>query len=167
MLDNFEQRARKFLNFIVDHNDDRRLTMWGPYRCFDGYALAHIALGRELERGRELVRETLEMMRGNFLVELARAEDKWHLADFAVHPLLRARLQYRDRFQGKEWEAVWSDFEHVLSEFVLHRYDLTENHNLLHHALRYLVGQEWPDLVLRDGRPAREHVASHRAGPCC
>jgi hypothetical protein len=158
----FESRAREFLNFVVDHHDDRRLTMWGPYRCFDGYALAHLALGRELDRARELVRETLEMMRLNFLVELARAEDKWHLADFAVHPLIRARLQFRDQTRGPAWDAVWADFERVLSEFVLHRHDLTENHNLLHHALRYLVGQEWPTLVLRDGRPAAEHMAEAR-----
>jgi hypothetical protein len=158
MAHNFEARAREFLNTIVDHHDDRRLTMWGPYRCFDGYALAHLALDRELDRARELVRQTLEMMRLNFLVELARAEDKWHLADFAVHPLIRASLLYRKRTPGAAWDAVWADFERVLGEFVLHRHDLTENHNLLHHALRYLVGQEWPDLVLRDGRRAAEHM---------
>lgn len=162
MTQTFESRAREFLNYVVDHHDNRRLTMWGPYRCFDGYALAHIALGRELERGRQLVRETLEMMRGNFLVELARAEDKWHLADFAVHPLLRARLRFRMQTRGAAWDEVWADFERVLSEFILHRDDLTENHNLLHHALRYLVGQEWPELVLRDGRPAALHLPEAR-----
>ena len=158
----FESRAREFLNYVVDHHDNRRLTMWGPYRCFDGYTLAHLALGRELERARDLVRETLEMMRMNFLAELARAEDKWHLADFAVHPLLRARLLYREQTRSAAWDGVWADFERVLSEFILHRDDLTENHNLLHHALRYLVGQEWPGLVLRDGRPAAEHVPEAR-----
>lgn len=161
-MSDFDSRAREFLSYVVDHHDNRRLTMWGPYRCFDGYALAHLALGRDLDRARELVRETLEMMRLNFLVELARAEDKWHLADFAVHPLLRARLLFRDRTTGATWDEVWADFERVLGEFVLHRHDLTENHNLLHHALRYLVGQEWPDLLLRDGRRAAEHVAEAR-----
>ncbi len=163
MPSTFESRAQEFLNFVVAHHDNRRLTMWGPYRCFDGYALAHVALDRELDRAQELVRETLEMMRQNFLTELARAEDKWHLADFAVHPLLRARLLYRDRLRGAAWDAVWVDFERVLSEFVLHRHDLTENHNLLHHALRYLVGQEWPEFVLRDGRRAVEHLPEARA----
>lgn len=161
-MSDFDSRAREFLSYVVDHHDNRCLTMWGPYRCFDGYALAHLALGRDLDRARELVRETLEMMRLNFLVELARADDKWHLADFAVHPLLRARLLFRDRTAGATWDEVWADFERVLGEFVLHRYDLTENHNLLHHALRYLVGQELPELVLRDGRRAAEHVADAR-----
>ncbi|MBI2511156.1 MAG: hypothetical protein HYV96_04210 [Opitutae bacterium] len=162
MSSSFDSRAREFLNYVVEQHDNRRLTMWGPYRCFDGYALAHLALDRDLDRARELVRETLEMMRQNFLVELARAEDKWHLADFAVHPLLRARLQFHARTIGPAWDAVWSDFEHVLGEFVLHCHDLTENHNLLHHALRYLVGQHWPDLALRDGRRAADHVAEAR-----
>ncbi len=74
MASDFASRAREFLNYVVDHHDDRRLTMWGPYRCFDGYALAHLALGRDPGRGREIVRDTLDMTRPHFPGERARAQ---------------------------------------------------------------------------------------------
>jgi hypothetical protein len=41
--------------------------------------------------------------------------------------------------------------------------DLTENHNLLHLGLRYLVAQTWPETAFSDGRLASVHLNEARA----
>ncbi|MEM1210896.1 MAG: hypothetical protein AAGI68_01225 [Planctomycetota bacterium] len=71
----------------MDHADNPSDTMWGLYRGFDGYALGEKAIGDRL------LSDALAMMSQNFADERADPGYKWHLADFAVHPLLRAFWQ--------------------------------------------------------------------------
>lgn len=151
--DRFEDRANAFLRYVADHGDMAIVdTFWGAYRCFDGHALACLVVGQH-ERARDLLKQTLEMMRANMSVEMSDpAREKWHLTDFALHPLLRSyRLFGTNRWP--EWQALL-DF---LPAFRLHFGDLTENHNLLHLVIRYLFGAILPDTPFCDGRTGRDH----------
>ncbi|MEM1026892.1 MAG: hypothetical protein AAGJ38_02310 [Planctomycetota bacterium] len=141
-------------------------TVWGPYRCFDGYALAAYALENH-ELGADLLGQTLDMIDANFAEEDADPLAKWHLADFAIHPLLRAYRMYGPGDGSRNERDVapgdWDRLRQTFFSFRLHDGDLTENHNLLHLGLRYLVGQWWPNETLIDGRPALEHRDEARA----
>ncbi len=107
--------------------------------------------------------ESLDMIDANFAEEDGDPFAKWLLADFAIHPLLRALLRHgpgTDPDAGDPVERpVWDRLIRTLHEFRLHFGDLTENHNLLHLSLRYLVGQYWPNQRLIDGRLASIHRA--------
>ena len=146
---------------MVDNCDNPTATVWGKYRDFDCYALACLALGNHDADARRLLVETLDMIDHNFAVERAPNGDKWHLADFAMQPLLRAYSQYRaSHFPD---DSVWERLAQTAQTFLFHYGDLSENHNLLHLSLRYLVGQTWPNAVLNDGRTGRIHHAESEA----
>lgn len=151
-------RARAFLEFIAAGSDDPATTGWGDYRAFDATFLAPLALGR-LDAAGELLRQTLDMMDANIAEEDGDPHAKWHLADFALHGVLRGR-----QMQASALAPLWRRFEALLSRFIWHDGDLTENHNLLHLAGRYLVGQWMPDRATRDGRPAAAMVEPARRG---
>ncbi len=153
-LTNVEQRSLEFLGYVAARADNPMTTIWGPYRCFDGYALALLATG-DLSGARAQIHDTIEMIEENFAAERADPNYKWHLADFAIHPLLRAWLLYgQTTFQEDQtWERVLN----TARTFLLHFGDLSENHNLLHLSLRYLFAQVDGDAMMIDGRPASIH----------
>ncbi len=151
----FDKRAREFLSFVVENRDNPMETVWGKYRDFDMYALACLALGEHDADARRLLTETLDMIDHNFAVERRPRGDKWHLADFAMEPLLRAYFQYRPTHFPND--PVWNRLEKTAQNFLFHYGDLSENHNLLHLSLRYLTGQTWPNATLNDGRKASIH----------
>ena len=153
----FDKRARRFLNFVVENRDNPMETIWGKYRNFDMYALACLALDGHDAEAKQLLIETLDMIDHNFEVERRPNGDKWHLADFALEPLLRAYFQYRPTHFHDD--AVWNRLAQTAQKFLFHYGDLSENHNLLHLSLRYLTGQTWPDATLNDGRKGSVHKA--------
>lgn len=166
--ENRQARGKRFLQYIVDHADNPSDTDWGLYRGFDGYALAAYALGEE-GLGDRLLNESLAMIGQNFADEQADPMYKWHLADFAIHPLLRAFWQfgpglYSPAAMPDDLADPWSDLIRKAFAFPLHFGDLSENHNLLHLALRLLLGQTWPNQVLCDDRLAGEHEREAREG---
>lgn len=157
----FSERALEFLQYVARHADNPMETVWGAYRTFDVYALAALAVGEDAT-ARRLLGETLDMIDRNFAEERANPTKKWHLADFAMHPLLRAYFQYRTtRFPE---DPVWERIAHTAQGFLFHYGDLSENHNFLHLTLRYLVGQTWPEAIFTDGRTGREHLQEARVG---
>jgi hypothetical protein len=130
----------------------------------DGYALAHLAREQDLPRARQLIEETLNLVRSHVEKEKQDPRMKWHLSDFALHPLLRAYFLYRDRFFNGPKERLWSEVSETLQQFLYHFGDLSENHNLLHLSLRYLASQTWPEAIFLDGRLARVHHQEAREG---
>lgn len=151
----FRERAETFLRFVVDHSDNPMETVWGPYRCFDGYALAHLALGEQLDAGKRRLIETLEMAEQNIADEKAGRRDQWHLADFALQPLLRCWFLCREKhFVG---DPLWDRIGRLATGYYYHFGGMSENHNLLHLAGRYLAAQSWPDTTFDDGRSAAAH----------
>lgn len=153
----FDKRSREFLNFVVRNRENPMETVWGKYRNFDVYALACLALGGHDVDAKRLLNETLDMIDHNFAVERAPRGDKWHLADFAMEPLLRAYFQFHStHFPDDE---VWQRLEKTAQNFLFHYGDLSENHNLLHLSLRYLSGQRWPAAKFHDGRLGQIHKA--------
>ena len=165
----FRPRREALLDYVVAHTDNPMRTEWGAHRCFDGYALAHFALNRDMPRGWTRLRETIEMIERNFADEDANPKYKFHLADFALHPLLRLHAMCRDAGARAGLErsaadaALWSRLEGVFRDFRWHDGDLTENHNLLHLVGRHLVGQRWPAARFRDGRTGQAHHEDVRA----
>ncbi|MEM1210674.1 MAG: hypothetical protein AAGI68_00095 [Planctomycetota bacterium] len=161
-------RAKRFLRYVVDCADNPSDTSWGLYRGFDGYALAAYALGDEAV-GDRLLGDALAMMMQNFADERADPTYKWHLADFGVHPLLRAFWQFGPGKQAPgarpdRLPEPWAGLIRLAFDFPLHFGDLSENHNLLHLTLRLLLGQAWPDQPLCDGRTARDHAEEAGGG---
>jgi hypothetical protein len=152
-------RARAFLRFVADHADNPMTTTWGDYRGFDVYGLAALAVGDDAP-ARRLLGETLTMIEQNFADERADPRNKWHLADFAMHPLLRAYFRYRETHFPDD--PLWERIAATARGFLFHYGDLSENHNFLHLTLRYLVGQTWPDATLADGRTGSEHLSEAR-----
>ena len=141
---------------------DRRQTEWGAYRAFDGHVLAAMAMGEE-ELAAKLWDETLDLLDDNLAYERADPiRNKWHLADFALHPLLRAEIQFADGFASSEWESRRARLREAVGAFWWHDGDLSENHNMLHWAALCLVGERWPDLVLRGGETAADGFAAAR-----
>lgn len=160
----FELRRESFLRFIVANSHNSEQTIWGPYRLFDGYALAHLALEQNLPRARRLIEETITMVRVDVERERRDPTMKWHLSDFALHPLLRAYFLYHAKFFNSPDDTLWLCVGQTLRQYMYHFGDLTENHNLLHLTLRYLVAQTWPETTFADGRPACAHHTEARAG---
>ncbi|MDQ3812570.1 MAG: hypothetical protein M3347_01310, partial [Armatimonadota bacterium] len=158
----FQGRAREFLRYVGAHRDNPHQTTWGAYGNFDVYGLALLAEGESDDEARRFLSATLDMIDKNFADERANPGNKWHLADFAMHPLLRAYFQYRTtRFLD---DPVWEHIARTAQEFLFHYGDLSENHNFLHLTLRYLIGQTWPDATFVDGRKASVHVVEARTG---
>lgn len=159
MSSDFATRADQWLDYIIAHSNNPTNTVWGMYRCFDGYALAHFARKSQLEKGWLRFRETLDMIDANFAEEDNNPAAKWHLADFALHPLLR--MHFLHRASGLEREErdrdTWLRFENIVRSFRWHFGDLTENHNLLHMAGRYLCPQRIEGMTFHDGRSAEVH----------
>lgn len=153
----FKSRAREFLHFVADHRDNPLTTVWGAYGRFDVYALALLELGDYEAEASRLLGDTLDMIERNFADERANPTNKWHLADFAMHPLLRAYFRYRTTHLPGD--PVWERIATTARQFLFHYGDLSENHNFLHLTLRFLVGQTWPEAVLADGRRGEEHRA--------
>ncbi len=142
--DAFRDRADAFLHFIASEGSARDLTtQWGPYRGFDVHGLAFLAVGEDVTRGRELLNGTLDMIDENLAGERANPEDKWHLADFALHPLIRAWFLYREKHLPGD--PIWERIAATARGFLFHFGDLSENHNLLHLAAHHLTLQAWPD----------------------
>lgn len=162
--DAFRLRQESFLRFIVANSHNPEESIWGPYRSVDGYALAHLKLEQDLPRARQLIEETLNLVRNDIQKERQDPRMKWHLSDFALHPLLRAYFLYRNRFFCGLTDRLWLSVSETLRRYVYHFGDLTENHNLLHLSLRYLVSQTWPDTTFLDGRLARVHLNEARDG---
>lgn len=160
----FRLRQEAFLRFIVGNSHNPEESLWGPYRLVDGYALAHLALGQDLPRARQLIEETVHLVRSNVEKERQDPKMKWHLSDFALHPLLRAYFFYGDKFLNGPKERLWLSVSETLRQYRYHSGDLTENHNLLHLSLRYLVSQTWPETTFSDGRLARVHLNEAREG---
>ncbi len=158
----FELRKETFLRFIVANTHNPEKTIWGSYRLFDGYALAHLALEQNLSRAHQLIEETLTMVRVDVEREMSDPTMKWNLSDFALHPLLRAYFLYHTKFFNTPEDTLWLRVEQALQQHKYHFNDLTENHNLLHLALSYLVAQTWPEATFADGRPARAHQPEAR-----
>ncbi|HMO26236.1 MAG TPA: hypothetical protein PKB10_08200, partial [Tepidisphaeraceae bacterium] len=160
----FRARADAFLDYVIDHADNPAATRWGDYRCFDGYTLAHFARRREIAGGWALFRDTLDMIDRNFAAEDADPNDKWHLADFAFHALFRTCLLHRDAgLEQDDADArTFARFEAQTRAFRWHFGDLTENHNLLHSAGRYLATDRIGAIRFRDGRDDRAHHAQAR-----
>jgi hypothetical protein len=156
----FQDRAAAFLRYVAAHDDSPRATQWGRYRSFDGYFLARLALNENVQQALQLLDETLDMIRKNFAEEVNGRGDKWHLADFALHPLLRALVLYQGRAPG---HPAWTRLASTARSFLFHFGDLTENHNLLHLAGRYLVAAAWPDATFLDGRSAAIHARESHA----
>lgn len=152
-----------WLRWVADRaQTDRRETEWGPFRAFDGYALAALATG-EVALAQTLFRETLELLESNRRYEALDPEaHKWHLADFALHPLLRM-----DALLEGTADAAWEDLRGGLREAVVrfhwHDGDLSENHNMLHWSAQCLIGERWPELLLEDGQPERARLPHARA----
>ncbi len=147
-------QASEFLTWVVDHGDRSRTTIWGPYAGFDVHALAAFAIGR-VEDAWSLLDQTLTMMEQNLAGERADPQDKWHLADFALHPMLRVYALFKDAGLERDDRdaAQWSRFERLVQSFVWHYGDLTENHNLLHAAGRLLVARVMPRAVQKANAP--------------
>jgi hypothetical protein len=164
VLRGFEARAHAFLRFIADHADNPETTIWGPYRLFDGYALALLALGDDLSRARPLIEETLANIESDMAQERRDPEWKWHLSDFALQALLRIWFLFHDKVFCAPGDSLWIRVATTAQHYRYHYGDLTENHNLLHLALRYLVAQAWPDAMFADGRTARAHLAEAATG---
>jgi hypothetical protein len=152
-----KNRAGEFLRYVADHRDNPLTTIWGDYGRFDVYGLALLELGDNEDEAHRLLSETLDMIDRNFADERANPNNKWHLADFAMHPLLRAYFRYRTTHFPDD--PVWERIATTARQFLFHYGDLSENHNFLHLTLRFLVGQTWPDAVLADGRRGSEHQA--------
>jgi hypothetical protein len=158
----FKSRAGEFLRYVAQHRDNPHKTTWGGYGNFDVYGLALLAMDGGDAEARRFLNATLDMIDRNFADERANPGNKWHLADFAIHPLLRAYFQYRPTHFPND--PVWTRLENTAQEFLFHYGDLSENHNFLHVTLRYLVGQKWPDATFADGRKGSVHVPEARAG---
>ncbi len=161
--DAFLIRSEAFLRYVVQYGEQARLTtQWGPYGGFDVHGLAFLALGVERDRGRALLGGTLDMIDANLARERANPAAKWHLADFAIHPLLRAWFLYRHTDIPDD--PIWERIAETVRGFLFHYGDLSENHNLLHLALRFLAGQTWPEACFHDGRPGQTHHDEARKG---
>lgn len=156
----FAKRASTWLRFVVENRDNPMQTVWGKYRDFDGYALACLTQNRD-EDARRLMMETLDMIDQNFADERKPNGDKWHLADFAMEPLLRAYFGYRPTHFPND--PVWQRVEKTAQNFLFHYGDLSENHNLLHLSLRYLTAQTWPNATFNDGRNGKAHLLEAEA----
>lgn len=153
----FQKRAGEFLWYVTQNQENPLTTIWGSYRNFDVYALALLALGGNEAEACRLLCGTLDMIDRNFDEERADSTKKWHLADFAMHPLLRAYFLHKDtQFPS---DPVWERVATTARGFLFHYGDLSENHNFLHLTLRYLVGQTWPDALFADGRTGSQHQA--------
>jgi hypothetical protein len=160
----FRLRQEAFLRFIIANSHNPEETIWGPYRLVDGYALAHLALEQDLPRAHQLIEETLSLIRVDVEQERQSPKMKWHLSDFALHPVLRAYFLYSDKFFNGPKDGLWTSVSETLRRFMYHFGDLTENHNLLHLSLRYLASQTWPEATFSDGRLARVHLNEAREG---
>jgi len=161
-VDPFRLRQEAFLRFIVANSHNPEESIWGPYRLVDGYALGHLALKQDLSRARQLIEETLTLVRTHVEKERRDPKMKWHLSDFALHPLLRAFFFYSDKFFNGPKDRLWLSVSETLRQYLYHSGDLTENHNLLHLGLRYLVAQTWPETAFSDGRLASVHLNEAR-----
>lgn len=148
----FGQRAQRFFRYLHERRDDPRTTIWGPYRCFDGWFLASAALA-ERAAAREGFDATVAMIRENLDDEAEDPNWKWHLADFAMHPLLRTRLLYPEALTPAQRSVV----RELGLNYLYHDGDLSENHNLLHWSLQFLTAERWPDGRFADRRDALEH----------
>ncbi len=151
--------ARVFLKWVTSRHDQPDTTQWGPYRCFDGYALACFATGHT-DTGRALVAQTLDMIDRN-LADERDGGDQWHLADFALHPLLHLYVRQGEAAteSGKLDHELWERFEDTVRNFEWHYGDLTENHNLLHAAARLVVIDHVPGCADRlDADASRNEV---------
>lgn len=155
--DNFDQRSERLLGAARRESSNPRESCWGPYRHFDGLHLALYASGDHLG-GDALLEGALAMVQKNIDDEVSGAGDKWHLGDFALHPILRLLWQFPGVVRGD----LAKQAEGQLIGYLYHFGDLTENHNLLHLALRYLVGHRFPADMFRDGRPGEAHADEAR-----
>ncbi len=151
--DLYKRRAHDLLNWLMDHSHEAQPTIWGHARHFDGHALAYFAQERDTEQAQQLVSETLDMIAQNMKDEAAGGT-KWHLADFALHPLIRMETQHSEAF-GK---ANLGRLKEACRTYLWHWDDLTENHNLLNHAALYLATQDWPELKYDAGEAAELHA---------
>ncbi|MGC9453189.1 MAG: hypothetical protein ACP5I4_17285 [Oceanipulchritudo sp.] len=129
-------------------------TIWGPHRCFDGLYLALLATG-DTAGGNRLLEETLGLIDRNIADELSGQADKWHLGDFAIHAVWRG---YRT-FEALIDHGLIKRIEQRAVTYPYHAGGMSENHNLLQHAMRYLAGSAFPDAVFHDGRTGSDHVA--------
>lgn len=129
-----------------------RSTMWGPFRCVDGLHLVLFAQGKH-EAACALFAETLALIEESIRKESSGEGDQWHLGDFALHTVWRAVETFADRIPAGLRERA----SRLFTGYLYHFGGLTENHDLLHHAIRFLTGERCPDAVFRDGRPGAVH----------
>jgi len=128
-------------------------TIWGPHRCFDGLFLALLATGDQVG-GNQLLRETLDLIDRNIEDELSGRGDKWHLADFAIHAVWRGYQHFGSIIESNLLKRIG---ERVVT-YPYHAGGMSENHNLLQHAMRHLAGAEFLEAVFNDGATGSKHV---------
>ena len=146
------QKGAELLSKYARHAERPDTTIWGPHRCFDGLFLALLASGNG-EAGNRLLRETLDMIDGNITDELSGRGDKWHLGDFAIHAVWRGGNAFADTIDKDLMRRI----DRTVVAYPFHFGGMSENHNLLQHAMRYLAGHEFPDTPFRDGRIGADH----------
>ncbi|MCC5849311.1 MAG: hypothetical protein JJU29_14590 [Verrucomicrobia bacterium] len=120
--------------------------------------LPFLATG-DVEDGLALLRETLDMIDRNLADELSGRGDQWHLADFAIHAVWRALRTFPDQIPDSIRERI----KQRLLSYNFHDGGLTENHDLLHHAMRHLTALAFPKESLFDGRSAETHLLETRS----
>lgn len=141
------------LKKYASHASSDDTTIWGPHRCFDGLFLALMATGQTSE-GNRLLSETLDLIGQNIEDELSGRGDKWHLGDFAIHAVWRGYHAF-----GKQIDAaLLKRLEARIVSYPYHSGGMTENHNLLQHAMRHLAGLAIPEATFRDGQRGSDHA---------
>ncbi|MCC5806972.1 MAG: hypothetical protein JJU00_11655 [Opitutales bacterium] len=150
----FVERSEQLLRTYARHAWHPLETIWGRYRCFDGLFLALFAAG-DVEGGRRLLAETLDMVDKNIGDELSGRGDKWHLGDFALHAVWRGFRTY----PAETGDDLAARIRERLLTYPYHPGGMSENHNLLQHALRCLAGHAFPGDRFRDGRNGAGHHA--------
>jgi hypothetical protein len=147
-----DNRAQQLLARYAPLATSPKTTIWGPYRCFDGLFLARFA-GGDTGGGNRLLAETLDMIDANLADEVSGRGDKWHLADFAMHAVWRGVQVF-----GKMIDpGLRRRIGQCVVKYRYHSGGMSENHNLLQHAMRHLAGAASPEARFFDGRRGAVH----------
>jgi hypothetical protein len=150
-------RNQQLLKAYARHAWRPDKTIWGLHRCFDGLFIALFATGDRIG-GNRLLMETLDMIDRNIASELYGQGDKWHLGDFAIHAVWRGFKTFSKQIDHVLQERI----ERRACTYPYHSGGMSENHNLLQHAMRFLAGESFPGERFRDERAGSIHAAEAR-----
>lgn len=145
--------AKRLFRHTLRHSNPSRHTLWGPFQAFDGHHLAAFAL-EDSSLGITLLNPCLDLIEQSLLRERSGLGDKWHLGDFALHTVLRALHTFPRLLPAALRERI----RKTAIQYEYHDGGMSENHDLLHHAMRHLAGEAFPREPFCDGRSGAIHA---------